>query len=112
MTAAGVAKRGRRRGGRYPQRSAMNGPLFPSNAEMTTESFESLPRIVAVQGGALNLIQALLSQLAVSWRARGLRIAGVVEEFPCENARETVVLRDLTSGASYRKLITTHTVPA
>ena len=68
---------------------------------MTTESFEGLPRIVAVQGGARNLIQALLSQLAASWRARGLRIAGVVEEFTYENTRETVVLRDLTSGSSF-----------
>ena len=68
---------------------------------MTTESYTDLPRIVAVQGGARNLIQALLSQLAVSWRDRGLRIAGVVEEFTYENARETVVLRDLKSGASF-----------
>ena len=68
---------------------------------MTTESFEGLPRVVAVQGEARNLIQALLSQLAVSWRDRGLRIAGVVEEFTVESDRETVVLRDLKSGACF-----------
>ena len=68
---------------------------------MTTKSFEGLPRVVAVQGGARNLIQALLSQLAVSWRDRGLRIAGVVEEFTVESGREAVVLRDLKSGACF-----------
>ncbi len=68
---------------------------------MTTESLAGLPRIVAVQGGTRNLTQALLSHLTVSWRARGLRIAGVVEEFTVENARETVLLRDLKSGARY-----------
>jgi nucleoside-triphosphatase THEP1 len=79
----------------------MNGPVFPPNAEMTTESFKGLPRVAAVQGGARNEIQALLSQLAVSWRDRGLGIAGVVEEFTVQNARETVVLRDLNSGARF-----------
>ncbi len=74
---------------------------FSCEAEMTTESLTGLPRIVAVQGAARNLTQALLSHLAVSWRARGLRIAGVVEEFTVENARETVLLRDLKSGARY-----------
>ncbi len=54
-----------------------------------------------MQGGARNLIQVLLSHVAVSWRARGLRIAGVVEEFTYENARETVLLRDLKSSACY-----------
>jgi nucleoside-triphosphatase THEP1 len=78
----------------------MNGPVFP-NAEMTTQSLTDLPRIVAVQGGARNLIQALLSHVAVSWRAKGLRIAGVVEEIARDNARETVLLRDLQSGACY-----------
>ena len=68
---------------------------------MTTELFACLPRVVAVQGGARDHIQALLSQLAVSWGARGLRIAGVVEEFTVENEQETVVLRDLKSGVSF-----------
>ena len=68
---------------------------------MTTELFTGLPRVAAVQGGGRDLIQALLSQLAVSWRDRGLRIAGVVEEFTAENDRETVVLRDLKSDACF-----------
>lgn len=79
----------------------MNGSVFPTNVEMTSELFTGLPRVAAVQGEARNLVQGLLSQLAVSWRARGLRIAGVVEEFTVENARETIVLRDLKSGASF-----------
>ena len=68
---------------------------------MTPQSYKSIPRIVAVQGEIRSLIQALLSRVAVSWRASGLRVAGVVEEFTYENARETVLLRDLKSGACY-----------
>ena len=66
-----------------------------------TQPYTSLPRIVAVQGVTRSLTQAFLSHLAVSWHARGLRIAGVVEEFTYENAQEIVVLRDLKSGARY-----------
>lgn len=62
-----------------------------------------VPRIVAVQGENSSLIQPLLSHLAKSWRARGLIVAGVVEELTHEpeNARETALLRDLKSGACF-----------
>ena len=64
----------------------------------------TLPRIVAIQGASRHLIQALLSQLASNWRSGGLRIAGAVEEFIYEpgSERETVVLRDLKTGARFR----------
>jgi hypothetical protein len=50
------------------------------------------------------LIQALLSQAASTWRAKGLRIAGAVEEFVYEpgNGWENVVLRDLKTGARFQ----------
>ncbi len=57
-----------------------------------------LPRILAVQGAS-----RALSHVAITWRACGLRIAGAVEEFTYEpqSARETVVLRDVRTGARY-----------
>lgn len=63
----------------------------------------SVPIIAAVQGGESDAIQALLASLAESWRARGLAVAGVVEERAPEGeiARETTVLRDLNSGALF-----------
>ena len=69
----------------------MNGPDF------------SIPIIAAVQGGESDAIQALLASLAQSWRARGLAVAGVVEERASGSGsgRERTVLRDLNSGVSF-----------
>ena len=63
----------------------------------------SVPIIAAVQGGESDAIQVLLASLAESWRARGLAVAGVVEERDLEsgNEREAMVLRDLNSGARF-----------
>jgi hypothetical protein len=66
-------------------------------------------RIVGVQGDTTLRVQALLGSLAHQWQARGLRIAGIVEEHSgeersgdgCKSATGTV-LRNLASGARYR----------
>jgi hypothetical protein len=71
----------------------MDGPHAKATAQLNMR----LPHIVAVKGEDGSPIQALLSHLAASWRARGLRIAGVVEE--CKAGK--MVLRDLKSGVCH-----------
>jgi Protein of unknown function (DUF2478) len=82
----------------------MNGFELREIPTMTMHLESALPRIIAVQGASRHLIQALLSQLASTWRGGGLQIAGAVEEFVYEpgTGRETVVLRDLKTGARFR----------
>ncbi len=82
----------------------MNGLELREIPGTATHAGPVLPRVVAIQGASRHLIQALLSQLASTWRASGLRIAGTVEEFVYEpgSGRETVVLRDLKTGARFR----------
>ena len=79
------------------------GDTFMNGLEFQEISGTALPRIVAIQGASRHLIQVLLSHLASAWSASGLRIAGAVEEFVYKpgSGRETVVLRDLKTGARF-----------
>lgn len=81
----------------------MNGLELREIAGTVPQLRQEMPRIVAVQGASRHLIQAFLSHLAGAWRVEGLRIAGAVEEFIYApgSARETVVLRDLKTGARF-----------
>ena len=81
----------------------MNGLELREIPGTPIHSRSELPRIVAIQGASRHLIQTFLSHLASTWRANGLRIAGAVEEFIYEpgSGRETVVLRDLKTGARF-----------
>ena len=60
-------------------------------------------RIVAVNGGASDAIQALLARLAQRWTADGTRVSGVVEEARNGLSKRDggTRLRNLQSGVAY-----------
>lgn len=63
----------------------------------------TVPGVVALQGAESAVIQSMLAAVAEAWSAKGLRVAGVVEDIQpgLPKACGGAGLRNLTSGASY-----------
>lgn len=63
----------------------------------------ALPSIIALQGAEAAVIQSMLVAVAEDWRAKGLRVAGVVEDIQVgvPKACGGASLRNLNSGMSY-----------
>jgi hypothetical protein len=68
-----------------------------------TELEPAPPRLAAVQGPCNEAIQKLFAELALMWRAAGLRVAGVLEQATALSKGDQVerTLFDITTGARY-----------